>query len=98
VWRGGSGPEELGEHIDGVHRVLVLLVEDKVAEAPAVFGPGVFSRCFNKKERKKNGDKTTDYHSSSGHSRGNTFKLSHLAGVVIGLLWTQIHPVLEERK
>ena len=41
-----STPEELGENVDGIHSILVLLVEHEVAESTAVFGPGVFPRCF----------------------------------------------------
>lgn len=39
-------PEELRKNIDGIHGVLVLLVQDKVAEAASVFGPEVFPRSF----------------------------------------------------
>ena len=35
-------PEELGEHVDGLHGVSVLLVEDEVAEGPTALRPGVF--------------------------------------------------------
>lgn len=35
-------PEELWEHVDGLHGVSVLLVEDEVAEGPAALRPGVF--------------------------------------------------------
>ena len=41
-----STPEELGENIDGIHSVLILLVEDKVAETTPVSGPGMFPRGF----------------------------------------------------
>lgn len=45
-------PEELRENIDGVHSVLVLLVQDKVAESAAVFGPEVFPWSFQGHKRK----------------------------------------------
>lgn len=40
------GPEELWKHIDSVHGVFVLLVQDKVAETATVFGPEVFPWSF----------------------------------------------------
>ena len=43
-------PEELGEHVDRLHGVLVLLVEDKVAEVATAFGPGVFSGSFRREK------------------------------------------------
>lgn len=39
-------PEELGQNVDGVHGVLVLLIEHEMTETPAVLWPRVLSRGF----------------------------------------------------
>ncbi len=45
--RGLDIPEELGQEVDGIHGVLVLLIEHKMTETPAVLWPRMLSRGFS---------------------------------------------------
>jgi len=46
-------PEELGEKVDGLHGVLVLLIEHEMAETPTVLRPRMLSRGFGGRQRKR---------------------------------------------